>query len=48
MPALGLMLVQAPAEKEDLNVQGQPDDQNEKNDLDHWLRHFSKQLHNVF
>ena len=35
MPALGLMLIQAPAEKADLNIQGQPDVQNENDDLDY-------------
>ena len=39
---------QAPAEHGVLNIQGQRDVQNEKDDLNDWQIHFSKLFHNPF
>ena len=48
MPALRLMLVQAPVEQGVLNIQGQSDIRNQKEDLDDWQIRFSRPIHNLF
>ena len=48
MPALGLMLVHAPAEQRILNIQEQVDAAAQGEDLDDWQKHLSKQFYNFF
>ena len=48
MPALGMKLIQAPAEERVLNIQGQLDTDAQGDDLDDWEKHFSKKFNNLF
>ena len=48
MPALGLMLVQAPPTEGVNSIHSQEGTVETDNDLDHWQKHFSKQFHHLF